>query len=191
MNKSFRNAFIISILIHFMIITPLHGFSVFTRPAAANGPMSVDYMVLKEPAKAEVGNAALSCRPDKRSRAGLGSSSVKISPARSRIAQATESKIRGTKQYVNYYQVIRDRIGASLRTRYKNTYGSGDVYLIFTLRADGLLESVTVDEPASTDNEILLDTAIRSVRDAAPFAPFPPALKVPRMTFDLAVTFRK
>ena len=206
MNKPFRNAFTISAIIHLLAITPLYGFSIFNGAALAKRPIVVDYVVVKDPKQVEIAKTLASQRiletkrqePAKEriakqvaNRPGTNRVSVKISPAKSHIAQKTEARIRATKDYVSYYQLIRDQIRACLNDHYKTYYEKQDVYVIFTLRSDGMLQSVKVDESRSTDNQALLDIAVRSVREASPFEPFPKALALPKMTFDLIITFRK
>jgi len=38
---------------------------------------------------------------------------------------------------------------------------------------------------------ILIDIALKSVRDASPFPPFPKEFSAPKMSFDLTVSFKK
>jgi outer membrane biosynthesis protein TonB len=206
MNSPFRNALIISTVIHFLVITPLYGFSMFKEIVDTKKPMVVDYVVLKEPKPVEIvkRSARQKVRETKKmelvkdvaakpaaKKVEAIKTAVKISPAKSRIAQKTEAKIRATKDYISYYQLIREKIRQRLKDSYRSYYREGDVRLIFTLRSDGSLVSLNVDESGSTNNETLLDVAIRSVREAAPFQPFPKALSVPKMSFDLTVTFKK
>ena len=206
MNTPFRNALIISTAVHFLAITPLYGFAIFKEAVDPRKPMVVDYVVLKEPKQPDIVKkpAPREVRETKKmelvkdiaakpaaKKEQIKKAPVKISPAKSQIAQKTEAKIRSTKDYISYYQLIREKIRQALKDGYRSYYREGDVHLIFTLRADGSLIDLKADESSSTDNETLLDVAVRSVREAAPFHPFPKALSLPKMTFDLIVTFRK
>jgi TonB family protein len=207
MNPMLRNALIISIIVHLLIISPLYGFVIFREAADVNKPIVVDYVVFKDPKEIDIRNPALApqklreskkaeVRQDVRLKSGTynadsAKSPHKTAPASSSLAQKTEAKIRATKDYVSYYQLIRQKIRSCLKNHYGTQYMEGDVRLVFVLKSDGSLISARVDEDSSSANEALFDIAVKSVREASPFAPFPKALSLPKMTFELAVTFRK
>jgi TonB family protein len=205
-NKAFGNALILSIALHFLVITPLYGFVIFKEAIDIKKPMVVDYIAVKEMPKMEVRKANVQAAAKETKRIELSKdvaqktaakkteakkAPCKISPAKSRIAQKTEAKIKATKDYVSYYQLIREKIRNRLKDNHRTYYREGDVRLIFTLKSDGSLASVEVDELGSVNNQTLFDIAVRSVREAAPFPPFPKALSLPKMSFDLMVTFKK
>lgn len=109
-----------------------------------------------------------------------------------RVAEARkQAKIRSTRDYINYYQLIREKIRDRLKSHYHRYIAEGEVELVFILHADGRLESARVDPALSSPDATLQDIALRSVRDASPFPAFPKALSLPRMTFNLQVSFQR
>jgi outer membrane biosynthesis protein TonB len=207
MNNGLRYALIISVLIHFILITPLYGFSIFKEAMDIKKPMVVDYVIIKDPKNIDIRRsispqkAPQAVKTDisknaavKTSSGAAGSAALrsrKVSPGDSRIARKTEAKIRATRDYVSYYQLIRGQIRDSLKRNYKVRSGEGYVRVMFTLAANGSLVSVEADEPGSTNDKTLLDVSVRSVKDAAPFPAFPKALSLPKMTFDLVMNFKR
>ena len=205
-NTALRSALILSVALHLLAITPLYGFVMFREAVDTKKPIVVDYLVAKDLPRIDARKArprsmaqetkktdtsrdvAMKTTSDKPE---AKRAARKISPGSSRITQKAEARIRGTKDYISYYELIREKIRACLKAHYNTHQKEGRVQLSFTLKADGSLVLVEADEPNSTDNETLLDIAVRSVREAAPFAPFPKAISLPRMSFDLLVTFKK
>lgn len=104
------------------------------------------------------------------------------------IKQRVEKRIRSTAEYINYYQLIRDKIRSKLLRNYKSNTPEGDVKLIFVLNSEGVLESAQHEK---TDNEELGRLALRSLKQAAPFRPFPKELTLPRMTFTVTISFQR
>jgi len=106
------------------------------------------------------------------------------------VAQA-EAKIRTTKDYVGYLEIIRQKIKVKLKENYKYYSNEGSIYLIFVLRSDGTLPAYDIDRSKSTQDDTLLNIATVSLIEAAPFASFPKALSLPKMTFNLVISFKK
>ena len=103
----------------------------------------------------------------------------------------SQEPLRNTRDYINYYQLIREKIRQELKDQYKKSYGEGDVVLLFVLDSDGSLAAVDVEETRSTKDAALAQLAIASLKDASPFPHFPKELSVPKMSFDLTVSFKK
>ncbi|EFK96502.1 hypothetical protein LDC_1473 [sediment metagenome] len=78
--------------------------------------------------------------------------------------------------YANYYHVIRDKIRAKAFSYYDSST-TGEMYLVFTVSADGKLENLAVREGESTGSEFLRQIAIESIKDASPFPKFPERAK--------------
>lgn len=207
MNNGLRYALIISVLIHFILITPLYGFSIFKEAMDIKKPMVVDYVIIKDPKNIDIRKSISSQKTPQTNRSAPTKdistkttsvssgpkmvSSRKIAPGRSLVAQKTEAKIRATRDYVSYYQFIRGKIRDCLKKNYKTNSKEGHVRVLFTLSANGALISAEADELASTTDKALLDIAVRSVKEAAPFPAFPKALALPKMTFDLVMNFKR
>lgn len=102
-----------------------------------------------------------------------------------------QARIRSSREYIDYYQLIREKIRAQLKRQYRAYVAQGEVNLIFVLSADGRLESVGVDSGSSAADRALHEIAMRSVREASPFPAFPKTVDLPRMSFTLQVSFQR
>ena len=96
------------------------------------------------------------------------------------------------KDYVSYYSAIREKILARLKRNYTRHYNNGDVCLFFVLDKKGSLIRMDVALNRSTKDTKLIDVALLSLQQAAPFGPFPEELKGSGdMPFSLVITFKK
>jgi TonB family protein len=102
-----------------------------------------------------------------------------------------QAKVKSTKDYINYYQLLREKIRRRLKANYSDDLLEGEVVLNFTLDARGALLSCSADRANSVKDETLVRVAEKSLRDASPFSPFPKGLDIPRMSFSVAVSFKK
>jgi len=197
-----KYALLASILIHVGIALPFVNVPVPDNPVKKEKPVVVDYVKLKEPKhkaqpvmpktaetpKVEI-TAKVEAKPaDEAPAPRIEKDAPKEAPTDDAKRQA---KIRSTKDYINYYQLIREKIRKRLKSNYRSYFREGEVALVFTLSKDGRLIAVGINDSASTDDAALRDIATASVREASPFPPFPKALSLPDMTFDLTVTFKR
>lgn len=90
-----------------------------------------------------------------------------------------------------YYQSIREKILAKLKRNYTSHYNDGDVHLFFILNKEGSIVRIDVALSRSTKDTKLIDTALLSLQQAAPFGPFPRDLNAPQVPFSLIVMFKK
>lgn len=92
------------------------------------------------------------------------------------------------KQYLNYYQIVRERIKF---LAYRNYVGdsTGEVFLKFTLDTNGKLLSLQVIDGRSNAKSFLKRVALKSVRDAAPYPAFPKDLTLPKLNFNIIISF--
>lgn len=94
--------------------------------------------------------------------------------------------------YMSYYRAIREKILVKLKRNYKGRYNDGDVHLFFVLNKKGELARIDVALSRSTKDTSLIDTALVSLQQAAPFGPFPEELKGSGdMPFSIIIGFRK
>jgi outer membrane biosynthesis protein TonB len=98
---------------------------------------------------------------------------------------------KSPKEYGAYYDTIRQKILRRLKRNYTRHYNNGDVYLFFILDKTGALARIDVSLGMSTKDSALIDIALSSLQQAAPFDPFPKGLDAPRMPFSVTVTFKK
>lgn len=95
-------------------------------------------------------------------------------------------------EYMSYYRAIREKILAKLKRNYTGNYNDGDVHLYFVLDKKGELIRIDVALNRSTKDTKLIDIALRSLQQAAPFGPFPEEFKGSgQIPFSVTVTFKK
>ncbi len=90
---------------------------------------------------------------------------------------------------LNYYRAIREEIKKRAYYYKPQVRGNGAVTVLFTLSRDGVLRELVVDNSTSTNQEIFRQAALKSVKYASPFPPFPPELKEDYITFSITIEF--
>ena len=94
-----------------------------------------------------------------------------------------------TPGYAMYTNIIRDRIRERAYVNFVK-YAGGDVYLTFIVKSDGTLTDVQVLQNRSQASEALCTSGMDSIREAAPFPPFPKELNYPELTFNIQISFQ-
>ncbi|MFC1594439.1 energy transducer TonB [Candidatus Omnitrophota bacterium] len=98
-----------------------------------------------------------------------------------------KSKIKSP-AYRSYYQTIREKIRDLAYLHYVR-YGEGEVYLSFILVENGDVKQIKIFEDKSIDDFYLKDVAVKSIKEAAPFPPFPDQLEYPELSFNVIISF--
>ncbi|MDD5194487.1 MAG: energy transducer TonB [Candidatus Omnitrophica bacterium] len=90
------------------------------------------------------------------------------------IADISSKDLEKIPEYMPYYNSVREKIN---KTAYRLYDGQdkGIVFLSFVVLPDGRLQGVYLEEQ-SENNPVLREIAIKSIYEAAPFAPFPKEL---------------
>ncbi len=109
----------------------------------------------------------------------------------SEAAAKKDAELTSNKDYVSYYQLIREKIRARLKTNYAYYSHEGDVYLSFTITPNGTLLTYRIDRAKSTQDEVLLHITATSLKAVSPFPPMPRSLSAPKMSFSIIISFRK
>ncbi len=91
--------------------------------------------------------------------------------------------------YLSYYQSIRQKIRSFVVENYPRFIACGEVCLYFILSSDGRLKEINVVEERSSPNRPLREIAVKSLRDASPFSPFPKDLSQPQLSFNVIISF--
>lgn len=91
--------------------------------------------------------------------------------------------------YANYYSLVRARIKQRAYFNYSDNY-TGEVYLTFVLSSDGTLKELQILENRTTAQQFLRTVGLKSVKEAAPFPPFPKELRYPELTFNVVISFQ-
>lgn len=92
--------------------------------------------------------------------------------------------------YMDYYRKIREKIRRSAYKYYKEDI-QGEVFLRFTLSNTGELIGLDIDKSKSTSSQNLLNIAVRSIKESAPFGKFPRELSSRKyISFNLHIFFK-
>ena len=91
--------------------------------------------------------------------------------------------------YLDYFRTIRERIRYYAQRHYPRTSAGGDVYVLFVLSAGGHLQSAQLESARSVNDPALQRASLDSVRQAAPFPPFPPSFHQPSITFRIIIDY--
>lgn len=102
-----------------------------------------------------------------------------------------EAQLRQSKDYVNYYQLIREKLRARLKDNYQYYNREGEVNLSFALTQNGSLLSYEIDRSKSTQDEVLLHITATSLRAISPFPALPKSLAISKMSFNIVISFKK
>lgn len=190
MDITFERAVVISAVIHAALLLHFAKVDISKNPVERTKPVVVDYVIMKKalPRTPETPRAAVAqkveLRPSEQpQRAGAAKNAKDVQGPK-------HEELKGTKDYINYYQLIREKIRRSIKARYKDRARQGDVYLTFTLRSDGSLVSVETDSAHSSGDAALVEMAKAGMRDASPFPRFPQALNLPSLRLNLIVSFK-
>lgn len=92
--------------------------------------------------------------------------------------------------FLDYFSAIRRKIYERvLKKHFQQLKLEGEVTLLFILNSDGKLRGFSVDDKESSADTFTRDLALKALRDAAPFMPFPQALDVKQISFQINVRF--
>jgi len=204
MGISFKNAVMISIVIHAAVMLSLYRAPAFKTEQVRRDNVMVDYIPAEEPKKTDTSSREVKAVSVETPKVELPPK-VEVKPIADAAPEADavkqkeisdalarkQAEIRSTKDYINYYQLIREKIRSRLKDNYRPQFGEGDVSLLFVLASNGSLVSSDVDLPSSSPKRLLRNIALMSLKDSAPFEPFPKAVSLPKMSFTVTVTFKK
>ncbi len=109
----------------------------------------------------------------------------------SKEAAKKEAQLKQEKDYVNYYQLIREKIRERLKGNYQYYNREGEVHLSFVLTQNGSLLSYAIDRAKSTQDEVLLHITATSLKAVSPFPSLPRSLSMSKMSFNIVISFKK
>ena len=220
MNITLRSAFIISVIIHVVVFTPFYGQHLLRQEIEKKNTVVVDYVILKEIVAAMNTNKEVILKKPETPRIDIQKEVTakpqpapkvktdkrKSSKARELKEKATSSKRDAVKNsakisakarkkqkedYVNYYQLIREKIRSKLKNNYQKYKREGDVYLSFALTQNGSLLTYTIDRAKSTQDDALLNITATSLKALSPFPVLPRSLARSKMSFNVVISFKK
>jgi len=106
-------------------------------------------------------------------------------------AAKEEARLHKSRDYINYYQLIREKMRSKLKDNYRHYNSEGEVHLSFVLTQNGSLFSYAIDRSASSQDEALLQITAASLKAISPFPPLPKSLSMQKMSFNVVVSFKK
>ena len=112
---------------------------------------------------------------------------ISVLKKRISLAPVEMNKINNP-SYVSYYNLVREKIRRAAYQNYSHAE-TGEVYLAFLISNPGVLNNVRLIEEKSSGDIYLREIAMRSIRDAAPFPPFPKDLDYPQLSFNVIISF--
>jgi TonB family protein len=187
MNGHFLNALAASVLVHVMALSLAPGVPVRPgRDIERRQPLLADYIRVEDRVSAAE-------RPAEEARMETPRTELKkpaAEPAPPESA-APSPGISSRRDYVSYYQLIREKVRRRLKINYRGRDDEGEVRLVFTVSSDGRLLAHDADRERSVRDESLIDIALASLREASPFPEFPKGLTASEMSFNLTVAFKK
>ena len=105
------------------------------------------------------------------------------------ILSKVPKNLRKIPAYMSYYRAIRERI-RKIAYKYYKSDQKGEVFLTFTVSKEGQISSISLNPSASTKETHLINIALKSVKEAFPFKPFPKELKYNQLQFDISIYFK-
>ena len=118
---------------------------------------------------------------------------AEIMPDRSSVVDLTNlvDASRGDPVLLSYFSAIREQIQqtANHRAWLTGETVEGLVYVSFVLSSTGVVERAAVVSDRSVPSDALQDVAIRIVKTASPFPPFPPSMVEPNKTIVVPLEF--
>lgn len=212
MDIGFKSAFLISAVIHTGIAAPFYNHALLKSDFVKKDSVIVDYVILSQISNITAANTAerenvvtaggvraikhdRSYYRKKSEAAGLKEKKNPAvnNPAERLVVEADKKdvKIQSSKDYLNYYGCLKDKIRARLQENYRFYKGEGDVYLSFILNAKGALLASNIDRSRSSKDEVLLHITRASLVAVAPFPPLPKVISAGQMSFNITISFRK
>jgi len=103
-----------------------------------------------------------------------------------------EEKDSGKKStYIGYYRLVREKIRYYADRNYikEGVTSQGEIFLSFVVASNGELLHIMVIDNKSTEDPLLRNIAINSIRDASPFPVFPQGMNQYQITFNVIISF--
>lgn len=123
---------------------------------------------------------------------GSGSRAVIGGKGKKFEAVVNDEKDSGKKAtYIGYYRLVREKIKYYADKNYikEKSASEGEVFISFVVTSSGKLLHIMVIDNRSTNNSMLRNIAIDSVKDASPFPSFPQGMNQYQITFNIIISF--
>ena len=118
-------------------------------------------------------------------------SEVKEAVTQDELVAVDEYSLKEKEQaYLIYYNLVREKIRAHIDSRTRKRY-RGTVRSVFTIGPDGSIYGIdqVVPTEGTSANKRMMDDAVRGIKRAGPFPPFPGEIGADPITFSLDIRF--
>ena len=185
-----KSALAISTFLHLLLFAPyFHNVKFPLSPEDKRYSLELDYVRTRD-YLARVPPAP--ARPVEKEMVSVESDKVVPAPQPAKTAILSEEETPSHKKdYVSYYQIVRDQIRRKLNENYTGESEEGDIYLDFTIDEGGDLVGFEIDRARSTPSPALERIAEISLKESSPFPPPPEGIKKSRIPFNVTVSFKK
>ena len=112
-------------------------------------------------------------------------------PALLELSLNVPKELKKNMDYQHYYRLIRDRIRSYAEQNYRGFESSGIVHVAFVVGDKGTLRNIQIFKQDTSANDLLLQVAVRSVKDSAPFPAFPSQLAHKELPFSIYIEFKR
>lgn len=107
-----------------------------------------------------------------------------------KIAMAPLKTEKGqSPSYLAHSELLRETIKRALRLIYSGSE-TGEIRVAFVIAKDGNLKDVHILENGSSPSPHLRELALRGIKQAAPYAPFPKELDYPQLSYSEEISFQ-
>ncbi|MFP4472275.1 MAG: hypothetical protein ACLFPX_00190 [Candidatus Omnitrophota bacterium] len=152
-------------------------FPKITRPERAEMPLP-----LPKPSRAKSASRPAPQKALTRIKQWKGKRAIKV--------PVLKSEKMASAGYLTYHEQVRNRIRNRAYFYVDDPrFAEGEVYLAFVLAADGSLKQVKIIDDRTRANSYLRGVALRSIKESAPFPPFPSGLDYPELSFNVVISF--
>lgn len=184
-NATFRTAFAISLSLHLFAISA--GGFFHTKPLDdKNCPIEVSYLV-PEISQDKIQERIIQNLPQKYDLEKKDLQQV----VEKGEHYLSEEALKELEEYIQYYELIRESIKKYVSKNYTRFREEGIIEVAFTLNKNGILKNLAVDTSKSIKSPRLKTIALKSIKEASPFPPFPDSLKKKELAFAIAIIFKK
>ena len=186
-NTTFRTAVLVSASLHILALAPWNALHL-KKSEDIKPIIEVTYILekLKEPPSKDKVIKNLPEKYDIKKK-----EVVERKPPDTKEQYVEAKEIEKLDEYIAYHELVREKIKKRVIRYYKRAAEEGRVDAMFTLNRYGALKALDVAGVGSENNQYLIDAAERSIRSAAPFPPFPEALKIEELTFAVGIIFKR
>ena len=112
-------------------------------------------------------------------------------PAAPKLSLNIPKELEKDMDYQRYYRLVRDRIRSYAEQNYRGFESSGTVHMAFVVGEKGVLRDIQIFKQDTSASDLLLQVAVRSLKDSAPFPVFPSQLAHKELPFSIYIEFKR